>query len=99
MSFQGVTGSSATDVYAISAKQLFHSHGDGNWAPQSIPLRPGDLFMSVWALAPNAVYATSHGAFLRLGGDGRWVSQIVAPLNRRYCFISTAVGVSSPTNL
>ena len=37
-----ISGSSATNLYAASDMGVFHSKGDGNWTPVTLPLRNGE---------------------------------------------------------
>ena len=74
-----MSGSSATDLYVITATQLYHSTGNGTWKMQTVPLRSGEQMLRTWALSATAVYVTTYGSVLRSGGDGTWLAQIVEP--------------------
>jgi hypothetical protein len=93
--FVGVGGSGPNDIYAASSKQMFHSTGNGTWQQQPLQFQFVNVLTSVWALSPQAVYATSaQGSVFRSSGDGTWTEQVIA----RGLGINAIWG-TSPTNL
>jgi len=93
-----MSGSSASDLYVITAQQVFHSRGDGSWTPQSPSLQSAENMTTIWALSPTATYATTTGgAVLRSGGDGVWVKQLLLPTNTS--FTVNGIWGTSPNNL
>lgn len=95
--FEGIGGSSATDVYAITYKQIFHSNGDGTWKVQPLALATLESLHCVWALGKTAVYIGSEGKLYRSGGGGVWLDQVIDPQDPTMSI--NAVWGTSATNL
>jgi hypothetical protein len=94
-----VSGSGATDVYAIGNTSVYHSTGDGKWTQQTVPLTGSETLYSVWVLRKDAVYlGTTKSRVCRSGGDGRWVVQELDPKLNGAAMVSGFWG-SSATNL
>ncbi|HEY7371671.1 MAG TPA: hypothetical protein VIF57_05785 [Polyangia bacterium] len=71
--FEGIWGSSPTDVYALAGGEVYHSGGDDQWTVQTVRQTTIAGFASITGTSPTDLWVLGkYGEVFRSVGDGIW---------------------------